>query len=192
MPPMTDAFWSWFKNEAARLRTLELALLTETVARELATSAPELSVEVTPADGNAEDVEVLFTARRERLHFARARELVAAAPDLPGFRFLALRPAQDFDVILEHEGVELDGIELTFEPLLGPAGVGLRLFVPENALALPGLRDLLWLMLETGLGEEIASGVSHLEVAPRFASEASDALPLIELPHFLGSAACSA
>lgn len=189
MVPMTDAFWSWFKDEADRLRSMELDTLTDTLSRALAKHAQELGIEVSPADGEDEDVEVLFTARRERLHFARARELVASAPTLPGFRFLALRPAQDFDLVLESDGVELDGTELTFEPLLGPAGVGLRLFVPEVAAAQPELKELLWLMLETGLGEEVASGLSHLEVAPLSAAESSDALPLIELPHFLSSAA---
>ncbi|HLT29333.1 MAG TPA: hypothetical protein VK013_04785 [Myxococcaceae bacterium] len=186
---MTDAFWNWFKDEAHRLRAMELDTLTDTLARALSTHAPGLGVEVSPAEAEDQDVEVLFTAHRERMHFSRARDLVAAAPDVPGFRFIALRPAQDFDVVLETEGVELDGTELTFEPLLGPAGVGLRLFVPEAAAAQPELKDLLWLMLETGLGEEVASGLSHLEVSPRSASESADALPLIELPHFLSSAA---
>ncbi len=116
-------------------------------------------------------LELVISAEGDPDYFEDVRHLVAAAPETPGWRFVAFKPPQGFEFRTEYEGVIVDPDECWFLPLQSksnPASLGLR-------VAVPGVTDELartykaavHIVLDTGLGELIAAeAVQHLEVVP--------------------------
>lgn len=186
-----ETFWSWFSQESKALRDLDSDALARRIGEALEEHVGEIGVEVSDDEEDGA-LDVVLTAHREPLHFQTVKALVAAAPEVQGFRFVPLKPANGFDFTLEADGVELDASSLRFEPLLGTAGVGLKVYLPDAAARDEDVKDLIWLLLESGLGEEVAAGITQVEAAPLSSPEARDALPLPDLAGFLDSSRSSA
>ena len=164
-----EAFWKWFSTESAALRAMEPELLAERLAEALRSHVGDLGVEVAEEEEEeaaAKLQEVVFTADGDAARFDAVKALVAAAPALDGWSFVALKPPMGFDFTLEADGVELDGSALRFEPLVGPGGLGLRLYLPEAVAKEDDVEQLIRLLLQTGVGEENAAGIVHVEAAP--------------------------
>lgn len=181
-----EAFWKWFSTESAALRSLEPELLAERLAEALRSHVGDLGVEVGDEEEEpAQLQEVVFTADGDATRFDAVKALVAAAPALDGWSFVALKPPMGFDFTLEADGVELDGSALRFEPLMGPDGLGLRLYLPETVAKEDDVEQLIRLLLQTGVGEENAAGIVHVEAAPLSSPEAREAIALPELANYL-------
>lgn len=180
-------FWSWFTQESEALRRLEPQLMAERLVHALDAHVGAIGVLIADEEEDGA-LDVVLTAHREAVLFPAVKALVAEAPEVEGFRFIALKPASGFDFSLEVEDVEVDASVIRFEPLLGTAGVGLKVYLPDEAARDEDVKDLIWLLLESGLGEEIAAGITHVEAAPLSSPEAKDATPLPDLAGFLDQA----
>lgn len=181
------SFWNWFAQESQALRQLDPESMAERIAEALETHVGALGVELSDEEEDGA-LDVVFTAHREALHFPTVKKLVAEAPEVQGFRFIALKPASGFEFSLEVDGVEVDANALRFEPLLGTAGVGLKVFLPDEAARDADVKELIWLLLESGLGEEVAAGITHVEAAPLSSPDSKEATALPDLAGFLDQA----
>jgi hypothetical protein len=180
-----EAFWKWFSTESAGLRSLDPEQLAQRLSEALRSHVGDLGVEVSEDEDQQETQEVVFTADGDPARFDAVKTLVAAAPALDGWTFVALKPPMGFDFTLEADGVELEGSALRFEPLVGPGGLGLRLYLPDAAAKEDDVEHLIRLLLQTGVGEEDAAGIAHVEAAPLSSPEAREALALPELASYL-------
>ncbi len=127
---------------------------------------PRLGIEVSISDPIRE---VIVTANRNPLAFQAARDLVAGAPQLPNWSFRALKPPQGFDFKTEHDGVELSAGALFFESLKSakhPKDLCIRVFVPAEFADREETPYIVHVILDTGVGEELASRISYFEIAP--------------------------
>ncbi len=102
--------------------------------------------------------------------FSVARDVVAAAPRLPGWKVLALKPKLGFPIETEWEGTTVIADDVVFLPLSrsGSDDLGLRVYVRGLHLQdVEAATNALYRMLDDGLGEErFALNVVHLEVSP--------------------------
>jgi hypothetical protein len=181
-----EAFWQWFSTEAPRLAAADPDAVAERVGAKLHAVDPQLGVEVGRAAVGAEagGRELVLTAEGRSALFPRVWELVAKAPRLDGWRVVALRPARGFDFTLEEGGVTLDGAQLTFLPLERPEEprhFGLRVYVPDALAEDEDIEEAVWRLLQVGVGEEAASHLEHLEVAPASADTRAHPLRLAVL-----------
>jgi hypothetical protein len=165
-------FWEWFVRNEPRLRVRQKprdeALLDE-VLNQLHEYCDQLWFEY---GGMPEGPhEFIISAGGHVEFFAAARRLVAAAPDIPNWRFIALKPASGFDFVTEYQELLLDPGKMWFLPLKSgsnPDDLGLLITGPAHAEA--SRRDFLaacWVVLDCGLGEQAAAeNIQHLEVGP--------------------------
>ena len=111
--------------------------------------------------------EMILTAWSDPAAFDAVRELVAAAPELPGWQIIALKPPRGFAFALDVDGLRIDASELQLEPLAAaedPKLLGIRIYVPSASAADDEhLGRVLPLVLETGIGEEAAAQIDHTD-----------------------------
>ncbi len=133
--------------------------------------------------------ELVITAEGRREHFDIVKALVASAPTLDDWVFIALKPAHGFRFVTEYEGVAADPKEMWFLPLEDSEGrLGLRIAGPAyEHERLDEFRYACLLQLDGGLGEEQAQReVAHVEVAELPADPAAAGyIELVELPAFI-------
>jgi hypothetical protein len=87
-----------------------------------------------------------------------------------GWRAIPLKPARGFSFALKVGGLDLDASALCYQPLDSPRQpglLGIRVFVDPALVAEETILEALWLVVETGVGEEAAADVGHLEAASR-------------------------
>lgn len=139
------------------------------------------------------DRELIISAEGKSEFFDDVRRLVACAPEVAGWRFIAFKPAQGFEFRTEYEGIEVDPSTSWFLPMHSvsdPSGLGLRIAVPGFNEAQEGkFRAAVSIVLETGLGELwTAEHLRYLEVvAIPDAPEAEGFIGLNELDRYLAS-----
>jgi hypothetical protein len=102
--------------------------------------------------------------------FSVARDVAAAAPRLPGWKVLALKPKLGFPMKTEWEGTTVSTDDVVFLPLSRPGfdDLGLRVYVRGlRAQDVEAATNAVYRMLDDGLGEErFALSVVHLQVLP--------------------------
>lgn len=136
-------------------------------------------------------LELVISAEGDPDYFEDVRHLVAAAPETPGWCFVAFKPPQGFEFRTEYEGVIVDPSECWFLPLeskSNPASLGLRVAVPGlTAERTQAYRAAVHIVLDTGLGELVAAeAVHHLEVvAPPDSQERDGYIELRELGKYI-------
>ena len=159
-------FWAWFSAEEPRLLASAPKDVTGEIEDRVRLVDPRIGVEL----GDAVVRELIFTAYVQVEVFARVKELVAAAPKFDRWQMVALKPARGFEFAIDVGGRSVDASQITFEPLDSaamPGAIGLRCFV-DPALATHGNNaGILRLIIATGIGEELAARISHVEVAGR-------------------------
>ena len=177
-------FWRWMKDASAELLEADGQAVADEIEERLSEIDKRLGVEVS---GPAERRELIITAWSDPSAFAAVRGLVAAAPPLPGWQIIALKPPRGFEFGIDLDGLKVDANELQFEPLAAaedPKLLGVRIYVPSAGdddderlgRALP-------LILETGIGEEAAAQIDHSEYVAGPGDER--ALPIGELLRYV-------
>jgi hypothetical protein len=177
-------FWQWMQDASVELLEADGQTVADTVEERLSEIDSRLGVEVS---GPAEPRELIITAWSDPSAFAAVRELVAAAPPLPGWQIIALKPPRGFEFAIDLDGLKIDANELQFEPLAAeedPKLLGVRIYVPSAGeddderlgRALP-------LIMETGIGEEAAAQIDHSEYVAGRGDER--ALPIGELLRYV-------
>jgi hypothetical protein len=185
------AFWKWVSSHAQELRRrLEGAdPLLDDVRNELHRYCPELYFEVGGLPGAT--TALIITAEGNSSAFDAVRALVDAAPSLPGWEFIAFKPAQGFAFVTEHGRARIDASRSWFMPLeskSAPTQFGLVLACDEYS---PDAHDDFMfaarVVIRTGLGElAAATSVHHIEIEETPSAPASRGyIELPELPQYL-------
>jgi len=158
---MSDSNWAWFDGRRDELERMSPSAAAEAIGAEIAKLDERLAVEVADVEGRRR---VIISANREAALFERVRELVASAPDLPAWDFVALRPGQGFEFEFQ-AGRRIDARALSFVARKTDEGVVIRLLVPNPEHQ--GWADIAWQIIEAGIGEQAAASLAGLEVGKR-------------------------
>lgn len=167
------AFWRWFQDHLDALRrvpsTGEQGTLDALQAR-LHAYCEALWFEL----GGHPDgpCEFIVTAEGDERHFDRVRRLVSAAPEMPGWKVIAFKPAHGFGFRTEYAGACLDPARLWFQPLRQasrPGAVVLRVAMHEGVgLSEEDFVNAMHVVVDAGLGELVASQrVSWIEACAK-------------------------
>lgn len=186
------AFWDWFGHNEPAFRDLDVPDKDErldALLEALQDHCAGLWFETGRADDGCN--ELIVSAEGDPRYFSAARLLVAAAPQIDGWRFIAFKPACGFSFTTNYEGIVLDPATAWFIPL-HPAGdtspyairVAYAHYDPSRADA---FRAGTFIMLECALGEvAFAEAFQHVEVGALPSSpESNGFLPVTELTAFL-------
>lgn len=135
------------------------------------------------------DCDLVITAEGERTLFPLVRQIVAAAPGIPGWTVRALKPKLGFPEAGQWGQVRVKTEDVFFEPLENGAGeLGLRLLVAGiTDDQVEDAHNAVLRMLDHGLGEEaLADTILGTELAPLPAEAVREELiALTDLPAFL-------
>lgn len=180
---MSDAaqFWSWFLANQERLYQLLGSKLTDELYDQLIKYDSRLGVEVC-TDEPVRDV--IITALGNSAAFDSVRQLVRAAPSLDRWTFVALRPGKGFTFTTTFDGNKLDVSTLMFDSMKSsskPAELGVKVHVPGALEVNEKYENAVRRVISTGLGEERASILKHIEVVPGFGG----GLPIKDLGSFI-------
>ena len=186
MPAKLSDFWTWFVEHEASLRTAPGGAAPDQIEAKLREIDPRLGCELSEP---GERRELILTAWSQAPAFPIVRELAAAAPkeQLANWRITALKPARGFRFAINIDGLQVDATKLMFHALTSPqapALLGLRIYVTGAPPTDERWSRILPLILETGLGEELAAQISNLQPAAGPPPD-DQALRLDELPEFI-------
>ena len=131
------AFWEWFENnhtdynnfnETYEQEAEKSVELLDAITKELKKFSEGLFVEVSATE---EKKELVITAQGNREFFADAYALVASAPSIGSWEFIALKPALGLDFNFQMADVTINPDEILFMPLEAdeyPDDVAIRLY----------------------------------------------------------------
>lgn len=181
-------FWSWFERNEQRFRDVEVAQkeqLLDELLEVLHGYCPNLWFETGRADDGVS--ELIISAEGNTEYFSAVRTLVATAPPIHGWRFIAFKPAMGIDFDTRYAGITFSPKTAWYLPLRSssdPTALGLRIgyahFDPTRS------QDFLtgtYIMLGCMLGELVlGEHVQHIEVTALPSSPASSGYsPLSEI-----------
>lgn len=183
---MTNAeFWKWFAKEEPRLRRLAPEEAVPIIEESLQRVDPRLGVEL---GTNTEEVqEMMVTAGGEKDAFSIVRSLTEIAPAFPAWLVVPLKPPRGFRFSLDAGGREVKASLLVFDPLESSAdadALGILVYVDPDLAKSADAQDIVWLILETGVGEYAAAQIAHLEVASREEATGRE-LPIEKLGEYI-------
>jgi hypothetical protein len=169
MPITPSAFWRWFRRFATKLTPGEPSdSALDELVHELHKVDSRLFFEIST---NTAQKELIITASGNADVFPVVDALIAKAPKIDGWSFIALKPPMGFDFVhSNNRGLELNVKKLWFLPLQCKEDsevFGLRLAVPSSA-AVVRLQsvDTAYTILSTALGERsYASDIGFVELA---------------------------
>ncbi len=177
------AFWSWFQSNASRIRSAGPdSTMPGEITAQLQRIHPKLVWEIAPAQKGA--WEFVVSADGDRSLFHAVRDVVNAAPPIPGFRVKAFRQRGN-SLVVRFGRRSLSSSDLWFSAENAGAGaVSVTLYIrgltPSNDRDLAGAAVIL---LDELLGEYDAClriAALHRERAPR-APEKAGLKPFVEL-----------
>jgi hypothetical protein len=178
-------FVLWAKGNLQNLLTQASAVAADEIGDAILIVDDRLGVEVAN-EANGGVREVIFTAFSNPELFPLVRRLCVALSEIPGWQFVALKPPRGFDFALTIAGHRLHAKKLEFAPISDiPNGIQL---IPESDVFehLPNAKqaeELAWLIVETGVGEELTARLQHIEFAnPNSVRERH---PILELRKYL-------
>ncbi|MGC2638133.1 MAG: hypothetical protein WA294_13205 [Acidobacteriaceae bacterium] len=186
-----ETFWNWFKVNEPELRSLRSPSepLWDLALDRLHDVDERLWIEMSrPYDGIRD---FIVTAQGNPEAFDIAEALVAAAPEMPAWQIIALKPGMGFDFKSDYAGLSLDSREMWFLPLENPGCpglLGLRIGIPGlEPQPAEDVLDAVLMMLDTGLGERTAATeIRHVEVSTLPPNpESLGYIELPELPEYL-------
>jgi len=111
----SEEFWLWFQAHQADFNVLTDTsdpFWDEAVSR-LKRLDQRLWFEVSGPDGS--DREFVITAEGHAAAFPFVDAIVAAAPHIPGWRFISLKPPMGFDFVTTYENIRFDPRTTTVE-----------------------------------------------------------------------------
>ena len=185
------AFWRWTQRHRAELDALDSAdsEFFDALLEQLKAVDEGLWLEVsTHAQAPREFV---VSAGGDPALFALAEAVAAAAPELPGWQAVALKPPMGFDFGMRWQGIALLPAEMRYQPLVDrsePEVLGLRIAVPGFLDELEDdIANGVLTLLDTALGERSAAvDVALVEVCALPAeAEQDDWLPLVDLSNYV-------
>lgn len=189
-------FWKWFTQNHASLSALsspdepswDLALV------QLKHVHPALCFELSDPISNGPSAgtrEFVITAQGDANLFPLVDALIAAAPSLPSWTFVSLKPPTGFDFTTTYEGVPFDSKTMWFLPLNltdRPTELGLKIGIPGLTKSMEAVAgNAIMIILETGLGERSAAADVHYVEYGELPDEPEKAgyIELPELPAYI-------
>lgn len=174
-------FWSWFSENAEALDAGDDQECVDKLYDAVMKINEGLGVETAPA---GDQVELILTCYADPELMELVHELYEARPEaIPGWKVTCYKQARGEPFVLERAGVKIDSEELMFDPLSSPQdrkALGIRLFVPDEVVGHDEEDDILWDIVITQAGEEVAATILHVLAQP-FDKKSGDELPLSEL-----------
>jgi len=186
-------FWRWFQDHRTEFETLTdtAAPFWDVALGQLKRLDKHLWFELSQPDHN--DREFIITAESHADVFQLVDTIVARAPRILGWQFIALKPPMGFDFTTTYEGIRFEPRAMWFLPLENdsrPDDFGLRVGVPNLTHDIERqANNAIAVILETALGERAAAlNIQHLEVFTLPESpESQGYMPLYELPDYISS-----
>lgn len=183
-------FWDWFVANEADFRALPPSR-KEVLLSELLSALQCYDRRLFFQVGGSPDGprELIISAEGEKSAFPAVNKLVASAPKVDGWRFIALKPGTGFDFVTRYEDVQIDPAQCWFQPVKSDNGdFGIDVAIPDYPEARARqFENALWIALQTGLGELVlATEVTFVRVErvpPAF--DGHGYMPLTQLPGFL-------
>ena len=177
-------FKSWARKNMERLKTATASVAADQISEELLRINEQLGVEV--SEEIEENREAIITAFSESSLFSLVKEIVDELSDVPGWRFVALKPPRGFAFTISVGIQKLYAKTLEFSPIRGVDG-GIYLVpsreVLDTLLSGDDLEEIAWLIVETGIGEELGGRIQQLEFVGK--EQAGKCRPIEELEAFL-------
>lgn len=173
-----DRFWLCFESQAERLFEQPSLEIIDELTEQLATVDCGISCEVSQVT-TCSDRELILTAHGDASRFKLIGTLVQRAPQISGWRVLALKPPRGFSFHVDGKE-RLSISDWRFVPLKSSpdfSAFGLRIEMPEQDARLLD-EDSLSFILEEGVGEVLLLLCSHIEFG---SSETADALSIHSL-----------
>ena len=189
-PARIREFWGWFAGACTTFGdTFENAAAIEELARRIA-GLGEYSWEIGPAQKNPSHLLLVISPGGNRDLLPRTREIIALAPDCPGWEFAPARPPKQWDLraALEYEGVGslfLDARPWRYAIQKDPQGK-LRVVICAPELADyedPVKQGAAGIILDGELGEDARlDHIARIDVVAEFDENLADsANPISEL-----------
>ena len=179
-----QTFVSWARHNLPKLRHEPSDVVAGLLGDAVLCIDDQLGVEVENDDGDVR--EVIVTSFSDPTLFDLVRRIVTMLSDLPNWKFIALKPPRGFGFSLTVGEQQIDAKSLQFAPILDIKG-GLQLILSSSAFDdLPigkEAEELAWLIVETGVGEELAVQLNHLEFCK--SEKIGSQHPITELEGFL-------
>jgi len=186
-----DEFWRWFEAHLSDFTALTDSTggFWDVALAALKRLDKHLWFEMSRPDDD--DREFIVTAEGHKEAFPLVEALVARAPKIGGWQFIALKPPMGFDFETTYEGILFDPRAMWFLPLNSssrPEELGLRIGVPNYTPALKRQAgNAVLVILDTALGERAAAlDIQHVEVSALPPSPESEGyIELHELPNYI-------
>lgn len=188
-PPKVDpipALWTWVGAHVDELKAVQTGKepAAEMLGAKLDAIDPGLTFEL---GLGKEPFELIVSADGKKALFPLVKQVVDAAPSIPGVKVVAFRPRKDAGFRLTVNGVTVGGPDVMFVASDDAARKGLialRLYVkgltPENEADVKGAA---FLLLEAVLGEfDLETKIGAIDIVATPDKSPAAAKPLAELP----------
>jgi len=184
-------FWRWYQSRRAEFDALTgpAAPFWDVALGHMKLLDEHLWFELSTPDGGAR--EFIITAEGHVETFPLVDAIVALAPKITGWHFIALKPPMGFDFTTTYEGIRFDPRGMWFLPLESssrPHDLGLRVGVPNFTKDIERqASNAVAVILDTAMGERTAAlDIQHLEVSTLPESPAIHGyIELRELPTYI-------
>lgn len=180
-----ESFTLWMNENSISLYEGDITTAADSIEDELLKIDAQLGVEVAGEDEEGIR-EVIVTAFSDSSKFPIIDQLVSFLPEISNWKFVALKPPRGFAFKLAIEDYEFDINTLQFSPIQD-APNSFQLLISSKVLeTLPvggESEEIAWLIVETGIGEKMASQIQHLEFMNDESS--SDKYPISELENHI-------
>ncbi len=183
-----NVFARWLSENAARLLAAPAAEAADEIGDHILELDDRLGIEVgDPGPDEPQDTprELVLTAFSDRSAFSLVKEIADTLAAIPGWTIVALKPPRGFEFTTAIGDSELQASTLEFRPtsddsraiqLLVPAGLLIHVAVEDQA-------EIGWLIIEAGIGEELASSLTGVELIARL--ETSPRWPMSALAGYV-------
>ncbi len=186
-----EEFWRWFQTHRSDFDALTDtdAPFWDVAVSQLQRLDEHLWFELSEPIGDFR--EFIVTAEGHEEAFPLADAIVARAPKISGWQFIALKPPMGFDFKTTYEGISFDPHSMWFLPLDSrsrPEDLGIRIGVPNFTPAIERqAQNAVLVILDTALGERAAAlDIQFVDVSTLPDSPDSDGyIELCELPNYI-------
>lgn len=175
-----QAFVEWARAHLDSLRNSPSEYVANLVFAELEKVAPELGVEV--GDSSSDRRELILTAFSDPDFFQLVKEIADQINPINGWSVVPLKPPRGFKFNIALGRRKITANSLKFEELPG-VHLGIRIICPMGLLKdlNTGQREELgWLIVESGVGEELSAMIQHIEFVEKDGVEYGVSLDLLE------------
>jgi len=176
------AFVSWARENLGRIHSKSADDAASEISEALLQVDARLGVEI--EEDVSDQRELIITAFSDPECFSLVREIISQLQALNGWRAVALKPPRGFDFAISMGGFEVQASDLEFDEEF-TTGAHVRILV-DTSVPLPApeaVEELAWLLIETGIGEELAGRLQHVEFAVR--PPDASAIPIARLAEYL-------